>query len=175
MTTRVSPHPELMQFRGSFEMVLVQDQPVLDRLYHGAPDLGWAGDPMLAVYAWPKRDAFVVLRLIAGDEYDFVMQVRGLRPLSPGSVNQVIRKLIEVDRRRGFDGHAAVVAHNDRVEAEQVRRNDEWVEEEMAPRLAWAYGRDRATHLGGRFDHHVVPAVPWKEPTAAGDGESSAE
>lgn len=164
MTARVSPHPQLMQFQGKFEMVLVEDQPVLDRLYFGAPDLGWQGDPKIAVYAWPKRDTFVVLRLLAGDEYHTIMQIRGLRPLSPSSVNRVIRQLVKIDTHRGFDPHAEILANNAKVDAAFERRNDEWIDEEIAPRLAWAYGKDRAAHTGGGFDQHVVSSVPWHAP-----------
>lgn len=151
-------------------MVLVRDQPdATNPIVFGAPELGWPGDPRLAVYYWPRRRTYVLVRLCdrvaAGEpEYQVICEMPGNRPLSPAGVNQAIRKLIAIDTRRGFDPHAEILANNARVEERFERRNDEWIDEEMAPRLAWAYGRDRATHLGGRFDQHVVPSVPWHAP-----------
>lgn len=154
-------------------MVLVDDQPDATRpIVFGAPTLGWAGDERMAVYYAPRGGAaegvYVIVRLCDDGEYRIILEMKANdRPLSPAGVNQAIRRLIAIDTHRGFDPHAAVVAHNDAVELAQVKRNDEWATEEAAPRLAFAYGRDRATHLGGRFDHHVVADVPWHEPAEA--------
>lgn len=151
-------------------MVSVDDQPESTRpIIFGEPSLGWSGDPRMAVYYWPKggvsEATYVVMRLCDDGEYRLILEMKSVgRPLSPAGVNQVVRRLVAIDARRGFDAYAEIVAHNQRVEAEQTKRNDEWVTEEIAPRLAWAYGRDRATHLGGRFDQHAVTSVPWHEP-----------
>ena len=170
-----NPHPEFLALGDELAMVLVQDQPDATRpIVFGSPSHGWGGDPRMAVYYDPRggRDqgAYVIARLCDDGEYRLIMEMRANdRPLSPAGVNLVVRRLVEIDSRRGFDAHADVVAHNDRVEAEQRRRNDEWVTEEIAPRLAWAFGRDRAAHVGGRFDHHVVPEAPWKKPSESAE------
>lgn len=158
-------HPAALALGDELAMVLVDDQPDATRpIIFGDPTAGWSGDYKMAVYYYPKVRKYFVLRLCDDGEYRMILQFGNDRPLSPSSVNQAVRRLVQIDSRRGFDAHADVVAHNDRVEAEQVARNDEWVNEEIAPRLAWAYGRDRATHLGGRFDSHAVESVPWHEP-----------
>ena len=164
----VNPHPTALAIGNELAMVLVEDQPqATNPIIFGDPTQGWQGDQRMAVYYWPKggkADAtYCVMRLCDDGEYRLILEMKAHdRPLSPAGVNLVVRRLVQIDTHRGFDPHAAIVANNDRIERESQRRNDEWVDEEIAPRLAWAYGRDRATHLGGRFDVHSVPAVPWK-------------
>lgn len=149
-------------------MVLVEDQPqATDPIVFGEPTQGWSGDGRMAVYYWPRLRKYVLTRLCDDGEYRVIMEFGDDRPLSPANVNRVIRRLIEIDARRGFDAGRAILEHNARVDAEFEKRNEEWVTEEMAPRLAWAYGRDQAGHLGGGFSHHTVTEVPWHSESEA--------
>jgi len=173
----VVPHPRALVLGGVPVAVLVEDQPDAMRpIVFGEPTLGWVGDHRIALYYWvratAKASTYVLARLCDDGDYRIVLEwPANDRPLSPAGVNLAIRRLVAADARRGADPYASIIAHNDAVEAEQVKRNDEWVDEEIAPRLAWAYGRDRATHIGGRFDQHTVPAVPWHESTEAVSAE----
>lgn len=143
-------------------MVLVEDQPqATDPIIFGAPDLGWAGDPKMAVYYWPRLRKYVLVRLCEDSDYRVILEFGNDHPLSPASVNRVVRRLVEHDARRGFDAHKAILDHNAKLDLQFEKRNEEWVNEEIAPRLAWAYGRDQAGHLGGGFSHTTVPNVPW--------------
>ncbi len=151
----LSPHPMYLSLgQGQPEMILCSD-PVLDPLFHGAPDLGWEGDFRLAVYSWPRESKFVLVRLCPDGEYRYIKSLDTIRPLSPGQVNATCRWLVATDARRGYNAADAVLAHNAGVDALKASKDAEW-SGAAAEKLAWAIKRDLAPHLGGgRFDHFV--------------------
>jgi hypothetical protein len=142
------PHPEFLELGGHLALVRV-DHPVLRPVFHGAPDLGWEGDHRLAVYSWPARNSFVLVRLERDGEYSIVTAQQSVQMLSPGDVNRMIRWLVSHDATKGFDAAKAVLEADARAEAAAEQRVAEWAEEEMAPRLAWALQRDIGQHMGG--------------------------
>jgi hypothetical protein len=138
-----SPHPVTLRLGDNQpdEMVRVDD-PVLAPLFFGAPDLGWEGDHRLAVYAWPRERAFLLVRLEQDNRYRGVKLLPTEHPLSPANVNAVCRWLVASDSRRGHDPTAAVAAANEAVDASASARHDEWMAEDMTPRLSHALARD---------------------------------
>lgn len=154
---------------GSLELALV-DEPALAPLSFGLPTAGWQGDHALAVYSWPARNAFVLMRLEVDGVYRIVRQLNSTKPLSPSQVNALCIWLVAHDREKGFDPHASVMANNDRLDAEKKQADDELVDEELAPRLEYGIKKDMGQHLGGtRFDH-ALGRVPWHEEKADTEG-----
>lgn len=162
-----SPHPMFLVLgRGQPEMVRVDD-PVVRPIFFGHPTTGWEGDHRLAVFSWPAKAVFVLVRLCPDGEYRWIREV-GIpdgRPLSPASINAVCRWLVATDARRGYNVADAVEAHNAAIDRENERREAEW-SAAQADKLAWAIKRDLGTHLGGRHFDHAIGEVPWHEEKA---------
>lgn len=110
-------HPE---FIDDWQLV---DHPTCRPLVNGAPDLGWEGDPRLAVYLHNESKTFVLWRLEAHGEYMPVARLQPGAPITPGSINSLIRNLIRIDSRRGFDAltevEQAQTAHNAAIDTER--------------------------------------------------------
>lgn len=100
---------------------LLVDHPTVRPLQDGAPDLGWEGDPRLAVYLHKPSKTFVLWRLESNGEYLPVSRYAVGEEITPASVNQTIRDLIRTDSRRGFDPGADVFNRMDMVERERER------------------------------------------------------
>jgi len=101
--TRVH-HPEFIG--NDWQLV---DHPTVRPLTDGAPDLGWEGDPRLAIYLFKPGQRFVLWRLEANGEYQTVAQLPESASITPQSVNGLIRNLIRIDQRNGFDPYADVM------------------------------------------------------------------
>ena len=124
---------------------ILVDEPVTRPLQQGAPTLGWEGDPRLAVYLHQPSKTFVLWRLEASNEYMPVGQFALAGDLTQAAVNHTIRRLIEVDSRRGYDPGEAVmleVAKGDnlREEAHKARVS------QMADKLMFALSQ---SHMPG--------------------------
>lgn len=140
-------HPEVL--RGyddaegyAFPLTRV-DGPVADPFRTGAPALGWEGDRRLQLYWDGSASRYVLMRLERNGEYSAVTATKPHTILNDEKVNQVIKRLVETDVRRGFDIKQAVDSHNARVDAEAARaRGDKF--ESMADKLRWALKRDGA-------------------------------
>jgi hypothetical protein len=85
------------------------DHPVLDPLTHGAADLGWEGDDRLVVYLCKPTQQFVLWRLEANGEYGPCAALPPNGSLTPGNVNELIRRLVAHDTRRGYDAYQDVI------------------------------------------------------------------
>lgn len=142
------PHPEFLELNGHPALVRV-DHPVLRPVFHGAPDLGWEGDHRLAIYSWPAKNSFVLVRLERDGEYSIVTAQRSVQMLTPGDVNRMIRWLVSHDATKGFDAVKAVADAEAKANADAERHVAEWSENEVTPRLAWALQRDLGHHMGG--------------------------
>ena len=103
-------HPE---FIGD-EWQLV-DHPTVRPLQNGDPTLGWEGDVRLAVYLFKPTKRFVLWRLEHDNEYRPVAQLPEDAELTFALINKLIRRLIEIDQRRGANPL-------DVVEGEMARR-----------------------------------------------------
>lgn len=127
-------HPEWVNGRR-----LWMDTPMRDlihRVRFGDPVKGWEGDEQLAVY-WNEPDRrFELWRLEDDGEYRFVCRSGPGVPFD----DRVIDALVAMDgRRRKVSLHDEIVTNNTAVEANNERRMNEWVAEEMAPRLRHAF------------------------------------
>ena len=104
-------HPEFID-NGTWQRV---DHPTVQRITDGDPTLGWEGDQRLVVYLHLEAQAFVLWRLESNGEYLPVGHFGLGSDITPAGVNETIRRLIEVDSRRGFDPYADVVAKQEQV------------------------------------------------------------
>jgi hypothetical protein len=111
---------------------------LIDKLHHGDPVRGWAGDPRLAVYWAPP--CWELWRLEHDGEYRLTW--RG----APGTPfdERLIDMLVAADRyRRTRSLHDEIVERNDRRDAQAQADWDSYVAEEAAPRLAKALRREQ--------------------------------
>jgi len=115
----------------------------IEKLQKGDSTIGWEGDPNLWVesvdnlgqrffelWGW-KLDGSSKYRIAVSD------------PDTPFD-ERILVKLCEVDMRRNpkRDIHAEVVAHNDKIDADNQAAQDEWIAEDVAPRLRRALQKD---------------------------------
>lgn len=134
-------HPEYI---NDGEWVRV-DHPTVAPLQDGAPTLGWEGDPRLAVYLHLESKTFVLWRLEANQEYLPVATFGLGQEITPASVNATIRRLIEVDGRRGFDPAQDVLDTQAALAADQTRIRQDWLGD-FADKLIYGLSR---SHLPG--------------------------
>jgi hypothetical protein len=131
-------HPELMP-NGS--LVWVDGDSVgelVDRLQRGSPAHGWEGDPRLVVTYHAGHDQWEVWRYEADGQYRLVAPLGP--PGCPIDVERAIVGLMEMDRRRGFDAGAHLVAHNDANDERRVAERAEEVAEGVR-KLGWVMDR----------------------------------
>lgn len=166
-----SPHPDFLAFGdGPPECVRV-DHPDLRPIFFGLPTVGWQGDGRLAVYSFPRKRMFILVRLERDGEYRRVREMPTDRPLSPRAVGELCRWLVERDPKKGFDLVKYLDEHNAAVDREREREADEW-RADKADKLAWALKQDLGAHLGGKRFEHPVGEVPWHEEKATSEGGS---
>lgn len=105
-TYRKVEHPEYLP-DGRTLWVAPEVQEISRQLREGAPELGWAGDPRLAIYRGEKADRWEVWRLEADGEYRRAMISK------PGaSLLTLIPWLVAHDTHRGYSAADEVTAHN---------------------------------------------------------------
>ncbi len=92
---------------------------LLTKMHKGDPTKGWEGDPRLQLYYDRGEDACVVVRLEPDGEYRLVTAWEG------GPRHDFIDWLVAHDVRRGYNAHQEVWDNNERVRAEQVRKDTE--------------------------------------------------
>jgi len=130
-------HPEWVAGRR-----LWMDTPMRDlihRVRHGDPVKGWEGDDRLGLYWNGPDERFELWRLEDDGQYRFVCRSGP----GVGFDERVIDALIGMDRqRRRVSVHDEIVANNTAVEAANEAQMNEWVAEEMAPRLHHAFRED---------------------------------
>ena len=110
---------------------------LIDKLHFGDPIRGWEGDERLAVY-W-NDPVWEVWRLEDDGEYRMVCRSAPGVPFD----ERLIDRLCEWDqRRRKRDLHREIVDHNERVSAQRHAEHDEYMTEEVVPRLRHAFRKD---------------------------------
>lgn len=108
------------------------------KLREGDPVRGWEGDPRLELYFHRDQDQWSLLRCEVNGDQALVARCRpGVAP-----DERLLDELLARDVRRGYDVHAAVVAHNETLEAARDQANVDAMVEEGAPRLKHALKRD---------------------------------
>lgn len=126
-------HPE---FWNGWTRVDKADHPMVGVLYDGAPDLGWSADERLCLYRNSLENCYILVRLEWDGEYRMVIRSPAGEILSPDSINRLIRKLISVDGRRGWDPATTL----DMNESRRKAQDDAWgeyVHHEVSDRLVW--------------------------------------
>jgi len=130
-------HPEWVHGRR-----LWMDTPMRDliaRMRFGDPVKGWEGDARLELYWNGDEERFEVWRLEDDEQYRFVCRSAPGVPFD----DRIIDALIGWDgRRRQSPLHETVINHNLCLDAERDAARDEWVAEDLAPRLRHAFRQD---------------------------------
>jgi hypothetical protein len=128
-------HPEVMP-DGTIAHV---EAGIVDKLHYGDPTKGWEGDPNLQM-AWNgQTEVWTLWRLEDDCEWRVVCRSKPGVPFD----ERLIEQLVSWDRRRFKKSlHDQIVEKNAAVEREIQRANDEYINEEVNPRLDWALKKD---------------------------------
>ena len=130
-------HPEVIEGRRVWLDPAMQD--VIDRLHNGDPTKGWEGDPNLEVYFEPVEQRWEVWRLEDDNQYRMTWRTAPGIPFD----ERLIERLVAHDRQRMTRSlHDMIAAKNEALERDQRRRNDDYINEEVNPRMNWALKRD---------------------------------
>lgn len=112
---------------------------LIERIRFGDLLLGWEGDERIELYYDGGEKRFELWRLEDDGEYRRVCRSQ------PGMQfdERVIHALIQNDGRRRQKALVDEVNdHNDGVRADNEAQRQEWIDEEMAPRLQHAFRKD---------------------------------
>ncbi len=119
-------HPDLMPNGSTAWRIGMNLHDLADKIQNGSPVDGWEGDARLtlASYRDPKtgEQRWELWRLENDNEYRLVAWLPQDRDPSG-----IIRRLVEMDARRGFDIHEAVSRHNAQVDRERQYQSDQVV------------------------------------------------
>lgn len=141
-------HPE---FIGD-EWQLV-DHPTVRPIQQGEPTLGWEGDERLAMYLHKPTQSFVLWRLERNEQYEPICHSQ--KELTPAAINMLIRRLIEIDGRRGANPLAVVensiIAH----ERELARVRQDAVAD-FADKLEYGLSRSHLPGVDVPRSRHVL-------------------
>jgi hypothetical protein len=133
-------HPEWVAWRRLWIDSLMQD--LIFKVQHGDPTKGWEGDPQLCVYATesPQGISWELVRLEEDNEYRLVARSK------PGVVfdERIIEMLVARDVRRNpkFDLGQSVIDHNEKIDEGRAQTQDDYMSEEVVPRLRHAFRKD---------------------------------
>jgi hypothetical protein len=130
-------HPEWINGRYLWMEGAVRD--LIAKIRFGDPLLGWEGDDRIELYYDGDVGRFELWRLEDDGEYRRVCRSQPYMQFD----DRVIHALIEWDGRRR---HKALVDeindHNARLDENKEAAANEWIAEDMAPRLRWAMQKD---------------------------------
>jgi hypothetical protein len=130
-------HPEWVNGRRLWMDTPMHD--LINRIRFGDPVKGWEGDERLNVFWDGDDERFELWRLEDDGQYRLVCRSGPGIPFD----DRVIDALLAWDRnRRTISLHDEIVTTNQRVEADNARRRDEWAAEEVAPRLRHALDKE---------------------------------
>lgn len=124
-------------------------QDVIDKLQRGDPTKGWEGDPRMYVRKGcldergkllpPNQQWFEIWR----EEDDGVHRMTCRSAPGVPFHEGIIDVLVSRDRRRFKKSlHDQIVEQNEKVDADIRRRNDDYINEEVNPRMNWALRKD---------------------------------
>jgi hypothetical protein len=130
-------HPEWVNGRRLWMDTPMRD--LINRMRFGDPVKGWEGDERLDLYWNGAEERFEIWRLEDDEQYRFVCRSAPGAPFD----DRIIDVLVSWDgRRRQAPIHELVMDHNARLDADKAKTQEEWVAEEMAPRLHHAFRKD---------------------------------
>lgn len=114
----------------------------IDKLHNGDSTIGWEGDPQLFVIA-EATDQGTIWELWRTEDNGLKSLIDKSPPGYPFD-ERVLVRLCEIDQRRNphRDLHKEVMEHNQKLDDQQQEAQDEWVAEEIAPRLWRALAKD---------------------------------
>ncbi len=124
--------------------MLLVNREIIDKITNGDPVLGWEGDDRLAVVLeaeTPKGPVWALYRVEESGRESFVVRTEPGIPLD----ERIIHWLCEHDIRRKdkyFDLDKVVRDTNAKVDADRQAAQDEYIAEELAPRLRHAMMKD---------------------------------
>lgn len=130
-------HPEWVNGRRLWMDTPMRD--LIQRIRFGDPVKGWEGDECLSLYWNGDTERFELWRLEDDNEYRIVCRS------GPGVAfdERVIDALLAWDRQRRTQSLSdEIVSNNDRLDALADASRDEWVAEDLAPRLRHALTRE---------------------------------
>ena len=130
-------HPEWVDGRRLWRDGSVED--IVRRIQQGDPTKGWEGDPRLEIYYDAPRRRWELWRLEHDNQYRRVLFSDPGAPLDAS----VIDFLIKHDRNRGYDVHKEVLTVNQGVRNRRSKDYQDWLHNEMAPRIAHAASKGR--------------------------------
>ena len=112
---------------------------MLTKLQEGYPTKGWAGDPMLFMARSADLTRWELWRLEDDGVERMVCQSKPGIPFD----ERLLDHLVAHDRRRFKTSlHDQIAAKNEAVEAEIRRKNDDYIDNEVTPRVDWAMRKD---------------------------------
>ena len=130
-------HPEWVDGRR-----LWMDTPMRDlihRIRFGDPVKGWEGDERLAVYWNGEQERFELWRLEDDGHYRFICR-SGAGITFDG---RIVDALIAWDgRRRSVPLADEITRHNAQLDDQRATERDEWIAEDMGPRLRHAIAKE---------------------------------
>lgn len=134
-------HPQTLA-DGDMVKVGTALYPYLTLLYDGDAPNGWAGDTRLCFYLGPEG-RYYLYRLEHDGVYRMVCRSApfGVGMMGQEGVQKLIRELISKDSHRGVDVGAETIAHNVKLDSDRDKAFNELIDEEVAPRLGYAFGR----------------------------------
>lgn len=110
---------------------------LLDRLHNGQPEVGWEGDPRLALAFNRQTDRWELWRF----EHDSQYRLVGVSKPGCSFPPDTIQNLVSIDGRRGYDVVKDVERHNELNTAIADAKFGQ-ATSAGAEKLAWALERD---------------------------------
>ena len=130
-------HPEFLDGRRVWLDPVMED--IIGKLHNGDPTKGWEGDPRLEVYFEPTQGRWELWRLEDDNEYRMTCRSQPGVPFD----DRLIEHLVAHDRRRFKTSlHDQIAAQNEAIDREVRRKNDDYINEEVNPRMDWALKKD---------------------------------
>jgi hypothetical protein len=120
---------------------------LIHRLHHGDPTVGWEGDTRLAVAYNKMTDRWELWRREHDDRYRLI----GQSPVGLSFPTDLVKHLVSIDGRRGYNAVKHVQEHNEAIE-KAVNEKFQGQVRESAGRLKWALQRD----LGDPKTHFAI-------------------
>ena len=113
----------------------------IDKLHNGDSTIGWEGDPRLYIVA-EATDEGTVWEIWRHEENGFRSMIEKSPPGYPFD-ERLLVQLCKLDsHRRHRDLHAEIEANNEKREAGRLADRNEYIAEEVAPRLRHALLKD---------------------------------
>jgi hypothetical protein len=88
-------------------------------------------------------------------EYRPVAQLPSGAAITPDSVNRLIRRLVEIDQRRGFDPYLDVITSIEKAEKDQAQAQQERIVQ-VADKLLFGLSRSHLPGIDVSYKHNLL-------------------